>query len=177
MNAKSVKWVRRVNRAPFLVEGGFPMSNIVRWQPFGDLVSLRDAMDRLFEDSFVSPRNWPTMAGLVEPSLDVYETGNDVVVKVALPGMKPEDVDITLTGDVLTISGETTEETENKEKNYIRRERHFGSFTRSITLPEGLQADKAEAKFENGVLTLTIPKSEAVKPKKIQVKASQGEKK
>ncbi len=153
------------------------MSSLIRWQPFGDLVSLRDAMDRLFEDSFVTPRNWPTLAGWNEPSLDVYETANDVVVKAALPGFKPEDVDITLTGDVLTISGETHEETEQKDKNYLRRERRSGSFTRSITLPEGLQADKAEAKFENGILTLTLPKSEQVKPKKIQVQVNPSENK
>ncbi len=147
------------------------MANLIRWQPFDDLVSLRDAMDRLFEDAYISPRDGAARAKPTEPSLDVYETANDVVVKAALPGMKPEDVDITLTGDVLTISGETKEETEHNDKNYIRRERRYGSFTRSVTLPDGLQADKADAKFENGVLTLTIPKSEQVKPKKIPVQA------
>ncbi len=148
------------------------MSKMIRWQPMNDLVSLREAMDRLFEDSFVTFRNWPTPLALAEPSLDLYETGNEVVVKAALPGLKPEDVDITLRGDVLTIAGETNEETEQKDKNYIRRERRYGSFSRTVTLPEGLTADKAEAKFENGVLTLTIPKSEEVKPKKIQVKTN-----
>ena len=146
------------------------MSNIVRWQPLGDLVSLREAMDHLFEDAFITPRNWP-LGATMDLNLDVYETGNEVIVKAALPGMKPEDVDITLTGEVLTVSGETKEENEHQDKNYLRRERRYGSFTRSVTLPEGLQGDKAEAKFENGVLTLTIPKSEEVKPKKIQVKA------
>jgi HSP20 family protein len=148
------------------------MSKLIRWQPMNDLVSLREAMDRLFEDSFVTFRNWPTPLAPAEPSLDLYETGNEVVVKAALPGLKPEDVDITLRGDVLTIAGETNEETEQKDKNYIRRERRYGSFSRTVTLPEGLTADKAEAKFENGVLTLAIPKSEEVKPKKIQVKTN-----
>ena len=148
------------------------MANLIRWQPANDLVSLRDAMDRLFEDSFVSPRNWPVWTTLTEPSLDVYQTENEVVVKAALPGIKPENVDITLTGDVLTISGETREENEQKDKNYLRRERRFGSFSRSISMPEGLQAEKADAKFENGILTLTLPKAENVKPKKIQVKAA-----
>lgn len=148
------------------------MANIIRWQPMSDLVSLRDAMDRLFEDSFVTPRSWNTGQGMTEPSLDVYETANDVVVKAALPGIKPEDVDITLTGGLLTISGETKEETEQKDKNYIRRERRYGSFSRSVSLPEGLNGDKADAKFENGVLTLTVPKSDQIKPKKIQVKTN-----
>jgi HSP20 family protein len=148
------------------------MSKMIRWQPMNDLVSLRDAMDRLFEDSFVTPRTWLAPQGMSEPSLDVYETANEVVVKAALPGIKPEDVDITLTGEMLTITGETKEETEQKDKNYIRRERRYGSFSRSVALPEGLEGDKAEAKFENGVLTLSIPKSEQVKPKKIQVKTN-----
>jgi HSP20 family protein len=148
------------------------MNKMIRWQPMSDLVSLRDAMDRLFEDSFVTPRTWLAPQGMGEPSLDVYETQNEVVVKAALPGIKPEDVDITLTGEMLTITGETKEETEQKDKNYFRRERRYGSFSRSVALPEGLEGDKAEAKFENGVLTLSIQKSEQVKPKKIQVKTN-----
>lgn len=148
------------------------MANLIRWQPMNDLVSLRDAMDRLFEDSFVTPRSWIGGQGMTDPSLDAYETANDVVVKAALPGIKPEDVDITLTGGLLTISGETKEETEQNDKNYIRRERRYGSFSRSVSLPEGLNGDKADAKFENGVLTLSIPKSEQIKPKKIQVKTN-----
>ncbi len=151
-------------------------NNMIRWEPFRDFVSLRDAMDRLFEDSFVSPRNWPSVGGgMAEPMLDVYETGNDLVVKAALPGIKPEDVDITVTGDVLTITGEVKEETEQNDKNYLRRERRYGSFSRSVSLPEGLETDKADAKFENGVLTLTIPKAEEIKPKKIQVQAVKAE--
>lgn len=148
------------------------MANLIRWQPMSDLVSLRDAMDRLFEDSFVTSRSWIGGQGMTDPSLDAYETANDVVVKAALPGIKPEDVDITLTGGLLTISGETKEETEQNDKNYIRRERRYGSFSRSVSLPEGLNGDKADAKFENGVLTLSIPKSEQIKPKKIQVKTN-----
>src|SRR5438093_11218219 len=152
------------------------MSSLIRWQPLRDIVSLRDAMDTLFEDSFVSPRNWPTApnwgARWNFPSLDLYETTTDVVIKATLPGLKPEDVEITLTGDTLTIRGETKAETENNDKNYLRRETRYGSFSRSITLPEGLKGDKAEATFENGVLTLTIPKSEEVKPRTIQVKTN-----
>jgi HSP20 family protein len=151
------------------------MSNLIRWQPLGDIVTLRDAMDRLFEDSFVSPRGWSGRTGLADLNVDIYETADDVVVKAALPGIKPEDVEITLTGDVLTVQGETKEESESKDKNYLRRERRFGSFSRTITLPGGLQAEKADAKFDQGVLTVTIPKSEAVKPKSIKVKANNSE--
>jgi len=146
------------------------MSSIVKWEPFEDLVSLRDAMDRLFEESFIRPRTWlvPFEGGL---AVDVYETDDNVVVEAALPGVKPEDIEISIAGDVLTIKGETKDEKEVKAENYIRRERRYGSFCRSVSLPAGLDGDKAEAEFEHGVLKLTIPKTEEVKPKVIKVKA------
>jgi len=148
------------------------MTNLVRWEPFGDLVSLREAMDRLFEESFVRPRT-----GLSAPlaertlSLDMYETADAVVVKTAVAGVKPEDIDISVTGDVLTIKGETTTEEEIEEESYFRRERRCGAFHRSVAIPVAIVADEAEAEFENGVLTLTLPKAEEVKPKAIKVKA------
>jgi len=139
------------------------------WEPSHDIVSLRDMMDRLFEDAFVTPRGALTTRG-GELALDMYETKDDVVVRTALPGVKPEDVDITITGDTLTIRGETQQQDEDKEGNYLRRERSYGEFVRSITLPSGLQVDKADASFNNGELTLKIPKSEQAKPKSIKVK-------
>ena len=148
------------------------MSSLIRWDPFRDTLSLRNAMDRLFEDSFVTPHfGWIAPTSAAGMALDVYETKDQVVIKAALPGVKPEETEVTITGDTLTIRGESKEEREAKEENYIRKERHFGSFARSVTLPAGLEADKAEATFENGVLTLKIPKSEQVKPKSIKVKA------
>jgi HSP20 family protein len=146
------------------------MSSMMPWEPSRDIVSLRDMMDRLFEDAFVTPRGALTTSGRGDLALDMYETKDDVVVKAALPGVKPDDVDITITGDTLTIRGEMQQENEDEEGNYIRRERRYGEFVRSITLPNGLQVDKAEASFDNGVLTLKIPKSEQAKPKRIQVK-------
>jgi HSP20 family protein len=92
------------------------------------------------------------------------------VVKTSVPGVKPEDIDITISGNTLTISGETTEEEEVTKDNYIRRERRYGSFSRSVILPEGLEPDKGEASFEDGVLTLTIPKAPEAKPKVIKIK-------
>ncbi len=145
--------------------------SIVRWEPFRDMLTLREAMDRLFEESFVSPRRreWlaPAEGAL---ALDMYETEDAVVVKSSIPGVKPEDVDITVIGNTLSISGETKEEEEVKEENFIRRERRYGAFSRSITLPEGVKADEAEANFEDGVLTLTVPKVPEAKPKVIKVK-------
>lgn len=148
------------------------MTNIVRWEPFRDLVSLREAMDRLFEESFVRPRaGWLAPVGAEALAVDMYETEDAVVVKSAIPGVKPEDIDINVTGDVLTIKGETKVEEEVKEENYIRRERRYGAFSRSIAIPASVVPDKAEAEFEDGVLTLTLPKAEEVKPKAIKVKA------
>ena len=148
------------------------MANLVRWEPFRDLVSLREAMDRLFEESFVQPRaGWmaPAEGGML--AVDMYETDDGIVLKTAIPGLDPEEIDISLTGDVLTIKGETTAEEEVKEENYLRRERCYGSFQRSLSIPVPVVADKAEAEFENGVLTLTLPKAEEGTPKAIAVKA------
>ena len=146
------------------------MANLVRWEPFRDLISLREAMDRLFEESFVRPRaGWLAPLGAESLALDVYETDQDVVVKSSVPGVKPEDIDITITGDTLTIKGETKAEEKVEKANYIRQERRYGSFSRSLTLPTTVVAEQAKAEFENGVLTLTLPKAEEVKPKTIKV--------
>ena len=144
--------------------------NIVRWEPFRELVSLRDAMDRLFEDSFVRPSR--LFRGITEVQtvpLNIYQTENEVVVRAAIPGVKPEEVELTITGDTLTIKGETKAEREAKGEDYLCQELRYGAFTRSVTLPGQLRTDKAEAKFENGVLTVSIPKAEEAKPRAIKV--------
>ena len=149
------------------------MSNgIVRWDPFNEMVSLRDAMSRLFEDSFIRPGAWPTSfegTAWTLP-LDVIETKDDIIVKASVPGLKPEEIDISVTGGTLTIKGETKSEQKVEEGSYIRQERRYGSFQRTITLPADVVADKAKAEFESGVLTLTLPKAEEAKPKTIKVK-------
>jgi len=100
----------------------------------------------------------------------MYQTHNDVVVKAALPGFKPDEVDISITGDTLIIKGEHKEEQEGKQEDYFYKEHRYGTFSRSVTIPVQVKSDKAEATFENGVLTLTLPKAEEVKPKHIKVK-------
>jgi HSP20 family protein len=144
---------------------------IERWQPFTELMSLRQAMDRLFEDSFVRPsRAIEALVEVAAPAFDVYQAPSEVVVKVALPGVKPEDVSIDITGGTLTVKGESKAEQEVKREDYLYQERRYGVFSRSVVLPGGLKPDKAEATMEDGVLTLTIPKAEEVKPKAIKVK-------
>jgi len=143
---------------------------MMRWEPFKEMMTLRQAMDRLFEDSFVrAPRLLTDSLG-GDILLDMYQTPNDVVVKASLPGIRPEEVDISIAEDVLTIKGEHKEEKEVKEKDYLMKERRYGSFSRSISIPVSVKSDKAEAVFENGVLTLTLPKAEEVKPKQIKIK-------
>lgn len=142
--------------------------SITRWDPFRDIVSLREAMNRLFEESFVRPWGWPFEGGA--PAVDMYETKDSVVVKASVPVVKPEDIDIGITGDTLTISGEVKQEEKVERENYLRQEMRYGSFSRSVALPATVQADKAEAVFEHGVLTLTLPKAEEAKPKTIKVK-------
>jgi HSP20 family protein len=135
------------------------------------MVSLREAMDRLFEDSFVRPRGrLATIDGRGTLALDVFESDDDVTVHASIPGVKLEDIDIFVTGETLTIKGEMGEEKKEKTGNYHLRERRYGAFQRAINLPTMVNADEAQATFEHGVLTLTLPKVEAVKLKSIKVK-------
>ena len=148
------------------------MTQLTRWEPFRDLVSLREAMDRLFDESVVRPRGGalaPRMRGAL--AVDMYETDEDIVVRASMPGVGPDDLDISITGDTLTIKGESTKEEKVEEENYICRERYYGTFSRSIAIPASVEADKAEAEFEDGVLTLRLPKAEEMKPKSIKVKS------
>ncbi|HET92304.1 MAG TPA: Hsp20/alpha crystallin family protein [Chloroflexi bacterium] len=148
------------------------MTNLVRWEPFRDLISLREAMNRLFEESVVQPAGgWLTPMQGATLAVDMYETDDAIVVKSALPGLNADDVNISITADTLTIKGETKAEEEIQEENYICREQRYGSFSRTLPIPVSVVADEAEAEFENGILTLTLPKAEEVKPKAIQVKA------
>jgi len=150
------------------------MANLVRLEPAREMLSLREAMDRLFEESFLRPGSFGVSdsASAMLP-MDMYETENDVVVKAAIPGVKPEDIEVTVTGDLLSIKGEFRTESEQKDekRNYHRQERRYGSFCRQVTLPAGVNADACAADFENGVLTLTLPKVEEAKVKKVQIKS------
>lgn len=147
------------------------MANITRFDPYGEMVTLRQAMDRLFEDSFVSPLTLRSYNGeAVPPALDVHQNADEIVVTAALPGLKAEDVDITITGQTLSIRGEFKADEEITRDQYLYRERRFGTFHRQLQLPVRVQGDAATATFEDGVLRLSIPKSEEVKPRQIQVK-------
>jgi HSP20 family protein len=145
------------------------MSSLIRWEPMRDMISLREAMDHLFDEAFTRPMD--AISGFRAPAIDMYQTDDEVVVKAALPGIKADQVQISVTGDLLTLKGESQEQSETKEKAYHIREQRFGAFERSVMLPTQVQSDKAKAEFEDGILTISLPKAEEVRPKTITVKA------
>ena len=144
---------------------------VIRWSPWRDMVTLRQATNRLLEDRIVRPqRTWEegTSERASRLPLDVYTTPEEIVVTAAFPGLTPDEVDISIEGDVLTVRGDLRAPLENVD--YLLRERSYGTFSRKLTLNVPVDAVKAEAVFENGMLTLTLPKAEETKPKVIKVK-------
>ncbi|MDP2960008.1 MAG: Hsp20/alpha crystallin family protein [candidate division Zixibacteria bacterium] len=148
---------------------------IVRWRPLRDIVSIQDEMNQLFDDFFGGrvPRRWlKAEEGLWTPNVDVNETKDEIVVTAEMPGLKKEDIKLSVQDNVLTLSGEKNHEKEEKDANFYRLERNFGSFCRSFTLPTSVEADKIKASFKDGILKVTLPKSEKVKPKEIPINIS-----
>jgi len=150
------------------IERWRPRWGITPWRPFREL----EEWERRFDDLFGRPL-WrlPVEEKGWMPAVDVFEKEDRFVVKAELPGMKEEDIDVSVIGDTLSIKGERKTETEIKEEDYYRCERSYGSFYRSIPIPSNVDADKIEASFEDGVLEVALPKSAKVKPKKIAVSA------
>jgi HSP20 family protein len=144
---------------------------IVRWEPLRELSSLQNEMNRLFNTAFdapAAPGNGGTMRRWV-PAMDLLETADHFVLRADLPGMTQDDVKIELEDSTLTVSGERRSEHEDKQEGYYRVERAFGSFSRSLTLPKGIDADAVTASFENGVLEIRVPKPEERKPRRISI--------
>ena len=143
---------------------------IVRWEPFRDLLTTQREFDRLFKEAFspmsgeteVSTRSWA-------PPVDIYETEDAIVLKAELPGVDPKDVEVRVEDNTLYLKGERKFEKEVKEQNYHRVERSYGSFARSFSLPNSIDAEKVKAEYKDGMLTLTMPKREEAKPKTIKI--------
>jgi len=153
------------------------MANLVRWNPVREAAELMNEFDRALEYPLLRqrwgmPLRTNEIVGSWNLALDVAEKGDVFTVKASLPGISPDDLNVTLEDNVLTIQGEVKEDETIEESNYHIRERRTGSFSRSVRFPVPVESDKVEAEFENGVLTLSIPKAEAMKPKRIAVKAS-----
>jgi len=147
-------------------------STLTRWDPFAELASMRSAMDRIFDHSlsrFPSFRGNGEELGTPEVALDLYETNDEFVVKAAVPGIDPKDVDISVDEDVLTIRGEYERRGQVDEDRYLRRELHWGSFARQLRLPPTVDAEHASASFENGILTLTLPKKPEARARVIKI--------
>jgi HSP20 family protein len=148
------------------------LKELARWTPFREVSRLRDEMDRMWEDFFgAGRRGLSPMAEEWIPAVDISDTADKVMVKAEIPGMDAKDVEISLVGDVLTIKGEKKAEKEEKKENFHLVERSYGSFVRSLRLPAAVEADKIEATYKKGVLTITCPKKEELKPKQITIKS------
>lgn len=145
------------------------MTIVRRPSPFGEIMTLRQAMDRLFDDDY-RPFRWLS-GGPDGPALplDVTTSTDSLTIEAALPGIKPEDVDITVENGTVTISGRTATERTAEEGSYVLQEIRRGNFSRTVTLPTGLEPEKATATFEHGILRLEIPKAEQVKPRQIKI--------
>ena len=142
--------------------------SMIRWEPFDEMMSMRESMDRLFED-FFSRR--PRQAGPLvwQPAVEIWETDTDIMVKAELPGIDPKNVEVNVTGDVLTIKGEAKTAQEEKRRNYYRRELRYGAFQRAIALPIEVKGDEAKATFRHGILEVKVPKAERVRPRSVKV--------
>lgn len=138
---------------------------LARFDPFREMSSLRREIERLFDESLFRPEP----SEVAPMPLDLYEEGDNLVVKASLPGLRPEEVKLEVRGDVLHIFGETKKEEEKKERNYHLREHRYTRFERSLTLPTAVRVEQARATFDNGVLTLTLPKAEVPKTRTIPI--------
>jgi len=144
--------------------------SIRRWDPFDELASLRESMERLFDDFFTTRRPARALAPTVwEPAIELYETDTDVVFRAEMPGIDPKHVDVTVSEDTLIIKGESKAEQEQKGRSYYRREMRYGMFERSVSLPTSVQSDQAKASFKNGVLEVRVPKAERARAKTVKV--------
>lgn len=143
---------------------------IIRWDPFRDMVTLRERMNRLFEDYYPARKEDREMAPSTwAPAVDIYETENELVLSAELPGIEDNDIEIKLEDNTLTLKGERKFEKETKEENYHRIERSYGSFMRSFTLPAYVDQEKIEAEHDHGVLKITMPKKTESKPRNVKV--------
>jgi HSP20 family protein len=149
------------------------MNDLSQFGPFTSLSAWRDAMRQFLDEGMVGPRDFlPSALAFMFVPVDVLDSGEDILVRAAMAGVKAENLKITLNGNTLTLKGEGEAEAELEGATYLRHERHASAYTRSINLPVTVEADQARAVFRDGILSLTLPKSEKVRPKTIKVETS-----
>lgn len=146
---------------------------LVKYNPWRDMLDLEERVNRMFGDLVPQRTRREDLIGGWEPAVDVYETEKDFVLKAEIPEVEEKDVHVSMEGNILTISGERRKEEEIKEENYHRTERYYGSFCRSFALPDTVDREKIKATYKGGVMKLTLPKKEAVKPKEIKVEVEE----
>jgi HSP20 family protein len=145
------------------------MTDMTRYNPFGDMMTLRDAMNELLAESFVSPRR---SGGGAQRAMDLYENENEYVAKLAVPGLKAEDFEITMQENTLTVSGQTREEKQDENTRYHVREHYYGAFERTVRFPGAVDAENIQAELADGILTIRVPKAAEARPKRINVRTS-----
>ena len=149
------------------------MNTIMRWQPFRNLSSLQEQVNRLFESNLPSRGSESTLTAWA-PAVDVYETENELVIKADLPDVSEKDLDVRVENNMLTIHGERKFEQKVKEENYLRMERSYGSFSRSFSLPNSVNTEAIKAEYKDGVLNITLPKRAESKPKQVKIAVGNG---
>jgi len=148
------------------------MTVLTRWEPFREFATLQDRMNRLFHESFNEGRDESLTTSTFAPAVDVYEDEHKVTLKVEVPGIDEKDIDVRVENNTLTVHGERKIEKEEKEENYRRVERQYGSFTRTFTLPQTVDTENVSANYDKGVLKIALPKKAEAKPKQIKVQVS-----
>jgi HSP20 family protein len=153
------------------------MSSIIRWYPFEDVGTLRRAVDRLFDDVMAGGRDPRTQNGRLvaawEPAVEMFETGDEVVVRAEMPNVDPANVDVTVTNEAITIKGTVRQEEEKTDRSYYRRELRYGAYVRTLPLPAEVKGNESKATYKDGVLEVKIPKSERAKPASVKVQVAQ----
>ncbi len=149
------------------------MTVLTRWEPFREFSTLQDRMNRLFRETQGNSQEEPLTSSSFAPAVDVYEDEHNVTLKIEVPGIEEKDIDVRIENNTLTVHGERKIEKEEKEENYRRVERQYGSFTRTFNLPPTVDAEKVQADYDKGVLKVTLPKKAEAKPKQIKVNVGQ----
>ena len=145
------------------------MTVLTRWEPFRELNTLQDRMNRLFRDSVAEAQDQTLATSAFAPAVDVYEDEHNITLKIEVPGIDEKDIDVRIENNTLTVHGERKFEKEEKEENFRRVERQYGSFTRSFTVPTTVDAEKVSANYDKGILKITLAKKAEAKPKQIKV--------